>query len=177
MTKLKKTAEGYQMGTTKIIKVSEGFKLEGDPVDLNVDKVDGKHADDLKHGIATDDETAIKVKIGSFNCPAGTGNYSVTGIGFKPRYVEFMTTWVIALLRLGTGWVDYNGNQGATVIASYIAGGTAYSSISSGKCIWLINQVGIDLLVGIYVSMDNDGFTVNFLTTNSIYKVNWKAVR
>jgi len=43
MVKVVKAVEGYQMGTTLIKKTPEGYELVGDPVDLNVDKVDGFH--------------------------------------------------------------------------------------------------------------------------------------
>ena len=32
----------------------------------------------------------INVKISSFTCPGVTGDYSVTGVGFQPRYVDFL---------------------------------------------------------------------------------------
>jgi len=129
-----------------------------------------------KKRIATLEE-GIKVKIGSFTCPAATGNYSVTGVGFKPRYVEFMvgkhsTVDVYA----GMGWMDYNGDM--RTISWTSAATENASHIISDKCIGIINGTASSWLVsGVYVSMNNDGFTINFVSINTSFTIGWKAVR
>jgi len=120
----------------------------------------------------------IQVKIGSFTCPAATGNYSVTGVGFKPRYVEFMWTPTAypTGIYLGSGWVDYNGNQG-TIGCGYETSSSAYTSNRSDACIFNPNQSGVIILKASYVSMDSDGFTIIFSNVDTYFKLYWKAVR
>jgi hypothetical protein len=133
-----------------------------------------------KHGVATKEDTAIKVKIGYFTCPASTGNYSVTGVGFKPRYVEFIvgimgerTTDIYYSL----GWMDYNGNQGAIGFGISGAATTLFHS-NMGAGVITIPIPGDTFYVGAtYVSMNNDGFTINFNTVNTSFGIYWKVVR
>lgn len=144
----------------------------------DADKVDGLHAADLKHGISADEDTAIKVKIGSFTCPGSTGNYSVTGVGFKPRYVEFMVgKYSTTDCYYSIGWMDYNGNQ--RMIGGAIAGAaTTLFKTNTGTGVITIPTPGDSYYVGAtYVSMNNDGFTINFATVNTGFTISWKATR
>ncbi len=128
-----------------------------------------------KKRIATLEE-GIQVKVGSFTCPGSTGNYSVTGVGFKPRYVEFTMMRTIAnSARSGIGWMDYNGNQGSSAWAS--DGTNANTEYSVASCLLVINDVGTTVIQSAYVSMNSDGFTKNFTTVDTTYKILWKAVR
>jgi len=132
----------------------------------------------LKHGIAADDETAIKVKIGSFTCPAATGNYSVTGVGFKPRYVEFMAGVVSDIGAYNNhGWMDYNGNQGAISSAVGAATHESRGAQYQSACIYFRNYPGEIVLAATFVSMNSDGFTINFVNTNATITIMWKCVR
>ena len=155
------------MGTTKIIKSTRGYTLEGDPVDLNVHRVDGKHASEI-----------VQTKIGSFACPTTTGNYSVTGIGFKPKLVEFWVTKnEVDNLRLGIGRMDYSGLQHAIAIFGHLT----YSHRSNSRtdaCLWIQASNGAIHLLANYKSMDDDGFTIN---VTELYQVEttqilWKAI-
>lgn len=140
------------------------------------DKVDTKHASDLKHGIAADDETAIKVKIGSFTCPAETGNYSVTGVGFKPRVVIFFVGRnSYTTIFNGQGWMDYSGNQGTMAWSTDLANAQQWKMTDA--CVLITKVTNGHQLVGSYVSMDTDGFTINFTITHIGFTIFWKAVR
>lgn len=119
----------------------------------------------------------ISVKVGSFACPASTGYKKVTGMGFKPRIVEFKigmeaTTYSIT----ADGWMDYNGNQGATSTAG-LATGAEYCERSITRCLHAVATDGSIYIYATFVSMDSDGFTINFGAVNEAYTVNWKAVR
>jgi len=130
-----------------------------------------------KHGVATKEDTAIKVKVGAFVCPGSTGNYSVTGVGFKPRYVEFFVSRHLeGVALICHGWMDYNGNQASQSIGfSTVPAG--HSSCNATYCISFENQNGILFMRAVYVSMNSDGFTINFDTVNANYTIYWKAVR
>ena len=61
------------MGTTKIIKSTRGYTLEGDPVDLNVHRVDGLHV--------YDGSSSGYIRIGSLQICWGVNGYSYRGAG------------------------------------------------------------------------------------------------
>jgi len=122
-------------------------------------------------------EEGIKVKVGSFTCPADTGNYSVTGLGFKPRYVDFMIGMEATAYSItANGWMDYNGNQGA-VSTSGINTGAEYCERSITRCLHVVDTVGSIFIYATFVSMNNDGFTINFGAVNVTYTIMWKACR
>lgn len=118
----------------------------------------------------------IEVKVGSFTCPASTGNYLVTGVGFKPRVIEFTIMRAIGTsARSYIGWMDYNGNQGVNAWAC--DGTNANTKYSVSRCILLINDIAGIVIDAGYTSMDDDGFTINFTTIDANYKILWKATR
>lgn len=140
--------------------------------------VDGKHASDLKHGVSTDEDTAIKVKIGSFACPTATGNYSVTGVGFKPRCVEFQVVRELDNeARTSLGQMDYQGNQ--TAFGTATDGTLAKQHFNLTLCIRLVAASGTTEINAEYVSMDSDGFTIKFNTVQvaSYSTIIWIAMR
>lgn len=119
---------------------------------------------------------AINVKIGSFTCPAATGNYSVTGVGFKPRYVEFfINRSTVGFVDFGHGWMDYNGNQ--NIQSFTIASGVYRNNFLTDRCLYIVSDSGGILVNASFVSMNSDGFTINFTVTDINLGVAWKAVR
>ena len=118
-----------------------------------------------------------RVQVGVFTCPETVGNYSVTGLGFQPKCVEF---WVSKGPGLQThfcccqGMADANGNQNCMTWAG------VWSNIFKGDsrvdlCMYTINSSG-NSQVTATVSMDADGFTVNFTAVNSAFIIRWKAI-
>lgn len=175
-TEIVKNTEGYQMGTTKIIKSPQGYKLEGDPVDLNVDKVDGKHASDLKHGIAEDDQTAIKVNIGGFVCPFDIGYRTIATVGFKPRYVEFRVYRdTTADAQVGIGWMGYTGSQNCVAFCVHSPDQATFSKQT--QCLMAIDQYCNYEVYANFYSMNSNGFTIYFGKTNPAFRIQFKAVR
>jgi len=143
---------------------------------IDSDTVDSKHAADLKHGISTDDQTAIKVKIGFFPCPGPVGQYSISTIGFKPRYVEFKAVRsIIGSAQTGFGWMDYNGNQGAW--ASTVVHPDQATYYRNDFCLIAIDQYQNWEIGASFVSMNSNGFTINFEYTNTGFYILYKAVR
>ena len=118
----------------------------------------------------------IKVMVGRFQCPAGAGNHSVTGVGFKPRLVKFF--WArasTARIRSGMGHMDYNGNEGSICWAS--ENDTQVNALASNRCIYQRNQADVFVLGATYVSMDSDGYTINIDTADSNFFIYWEAYR
>ena len=124
------------------------------------------------------DNVGVYSMVGSFTCPAAGGNYSVIGLKFKPRYVDFFISYQAGhatACYLGVGWMDYNGNQGAASISSL--DDTQVTEEAANFCIRMRNYLAVDDVRTAFVSMDSDGFTINFGVTHIAYRVHWKAVK
>lgn len=118
----------------------------------------------------------VQVAIGEFTCPGGTGNFSVTGVGFEPRYVEFESFRPDnSRIKYGIGIMDYTGNQHVIAFAS--SGATGETRNATNLCILSSDESGTIDIRAFYVSIDSNGFTVNFSSANTNYLIYWKAVR
>ena len=116
------------------------------------------------------------VEIGSFTCPASTGDRAVTGVGFVPRVIEFHVGVAPNTTRLGfnegamnssTQWV--NSTSGSS--------GTVSRNRDTTHCLGWTNIDGSWYIQASYVSLDSDGFTVNFNAVNTGGTIFWKAFR
>jgi len=134
-----------------------------------------------------DHETRILAKplakVGHLSCPASTGNFSVTGVGFQPKLVRFFGGGFpggspVALWS-NNGVMAADGTQSAFSASSResVSGSAARAS---NRCLLIHTMSGagaLNLVVGAeFVSMDADGFTINFLNTNASYDVTWEAI-
>ena len=117
-------------------------------------------------------------KSGYFSAPGILGNYSVTGIPFRPKAVQLwcskndgQQTW----FHISHGLIDENRNQSvAFALGNYsnIFRGVTYTN----KCIYVVSSGWAEQVVATYVSMNNNGFTLNFTATNSIFIIRWLAI-
>ncbi|MDH4137186.1 MAG: hypothetical protein OEW09_10800, partial [Anaerolineae bacterium] len=123
----------------------------------------------------------VSSKVVNWQMPAATGNKSVTGVGFKPDLVihlhaghDFTTALTGPSLRttnahLGLGVMDAAGNQWATTVLSQH--GVSPSDTQRGQqtdaCIYSFNNGLTVQKEASFVSMDPDGFTVNFSNATS----------
>jgi len=101
-------------------------------------------------------------KVGTFTSSGSTGNQSVTGVGFKPRLVMlFLILADSSFVQFGIGAMDSNGSQ-------FGGGGMSFGADSGGvgfvsnKCVSIANEAGTINYRASYVSMDSDGFTINW---------------
>lgn len=109
----------------------------------------------------------FKVFVGTFTSSAGTGNQSITGIGFRPRLVKFdVAAGDTSFFRIGFGAMDAAGNQYAWGATSEDANSGGRATISRVYCVALTNSAATDILLGSFVSMDADGFTINWVTAS-----------
>lgn len=117
-------------------------------------------------------------KIGWFTCPGALGNYSVIGLGFKPKIVKF---WVSKGPGVQThfcccqGMMDAYGNQNAMTWAG-VWSNTFKGDARVDKCMYTINSSGNSQVTASFVSMDDDGFTVNFEVANAAFIIRWEAI-
>lgn len=122
------------------------------------------------------EDRKLKVKNGTFACPGSTGNYIITGVGAKPRYMEFW--WQdsngIDVIMMGHGQVDSSETQNAIYWSSaddkQVGGG------SSAHCIYHADINGAMRLSATLVSMNEDGCTINFTVVCNDYTIYWKAI-
>lgn len=105
-------------------------------------------------------------KKGSFTPSAGTGNKAVTGLGFRPKLVRFFreqastTGSAIAM----AGRMDAAGNQSISLV--FIDGSGRVTLTAADGCIGTPNSSVATTFhnKASFVSVDADGFTVNFGT-------------
>jgi hypothetical protein len=123
-------------------------------------------------------DPTVNTKIGYFTSPSVVGNYSVTGLGFKPKSIHFvghkndgMQTWFMQ----SNGFTDEFLNQN---VSSFCGN---YSNAFRGdakqdRCIYLFNASGAIQVNATLVSMDADGFTLNFTNVNTLFGIRWSAI-
>src|ERR1043166_5741007 len=129
---------------------------------------------------------ALTTFVGSFTVPATTGNKSVSGVGFQPQLVIFFGTrrsadgtsntpgtndeMPMTILGLATS------SSNRDVLHSTVDGSGAGSQfVTAAKCIH--NEGSVVNYSADFISMDSDGFTVNFTTANATaYVVNYMAI-
>lgn len=116
-------------------------------------------------------------RVGYFICPSVTGNYSVTGLGFKPKVIEFighkndgLHTWFFH----SQGFADDQGHQNVSTLAGNFSN-LFLGDCKFDRCIYVINTAGNIQVMATLVSMNNDGFTLNFTYVNPIFAVRWMA--
>lgn len=115
----------------------------------------------------SDPNNIIQYKVGTFTSSASTGNQSVTGLGFRPRLI---------ILGMGAGAVDslIHGWGAATASDSVSMWGartddtnTGAQGTSSTRVILWTNTAGTVVANATLVSMDTDGFTLNWSVADS----------
>lgn len=106
-------------------------------------------------------------KVGTFTWTSGTGNLSITGVGFTPKMVEFyvLRPSTNSLLQAGGGVMDTSSQHSWTVQGGN--GTNAYRTGSSATNCIVYASGAITLHTCSYVSMNSDGFTIVKDTNNT----------
>ena len=109
--------------------------------------------------------------------PTVTGIHHVTGLGFKPKVVEFfisknegLRTWFCDC----HGYADDFGHQNVSAWTGNYSN-TFRGDMKVDRCIYAFNAAGAIQVMATLVSMDDDGFTLNFTNVNEIFTVRYKA--
>lgn len=129
-------------------------------------------ADCIRSGnIGGGDESPVH---GSFTPSAGTGSKSVTGIGFKPRRLEFLAVCTsTSVLQHSNSVVD---SAGACLCHSLSASTADADGRSSGNVAWAVKDAAGTALAGAtFTSYDDDGFTYNITTASTDLVVRYVA--
>ncbi len=110
-------------------------------------------------------------------CGVATGNKVVTGVGFQPDAVMHLSigepssgSSLQADARLSFGMMEAGGGQWSNVIYSVDNSGTSDSQRhqQTGKCIQKLTTTPSVNMAAQFVSMDSDGFTVNFTSVTGV---------
>ena len=121
----------------------------------------------------------ISAKVLGWTMPTSTGNKAVTGVGFKPDVVihvhagaDFTTTPSATTTdaNIGLGVMDASGDQWANAILSLdnISGDSnTQRGQQTDACLYDFDSALAVRKEAAWVSMDADGFTVNFSTANA----------
>ena len=130
---------------------------------------------------------ALSCFVGSFTVPAGTGNKSVSGVGFQPKCVIFFSNRRSADGKSGSnsenddmpltilGIANSSSSRAVIYNTNDFSGGNP--TASGTECIHTQGAALGTFFAADFISMDSDGFTVNFTTANATaYIVNYCAV-
>lgn len=121
---------------------------------------------------------ALQVKVGTLTQPTSTGNQAVTGIGFQPKFILFFITNQAAIGNSVNLQKGYGMAISSSARASISVFGTNGSTLTSyaeryyhtSFCISLINVSSV-VSQADFVSMDSDGFTINWTTVDSTQRI------
>ena len=118
----------------------------------------------------------LSVKSGTFEHPATTGNYSISGVGFQPKV---LLLWHVnkasgfgadSHLQVGMGAATSSSARWAVLAASKDAVATSVAfrrSTASGCLLGVSTVTGAINLAADFVSFDGDGFTLNATTVQT----------
>ena len=121
-------------------------------------------------------ETRGSIGWGNFNIvlynhtSTSTGNYSFTGAGFKPKYIEIQAV-VNGSSTNSVIWYGYTDWSTSFSYFLFESGSAFISTPTTAQLIFFYNSTQNNDKRATLVSLDNDGFTVNF--TRSIGSMNF----
>jgi hypothetical protein len=120
---------------------------------------------------------AMSAKVGNFAQPtAVNASFPVTGVGFVPKAIVLLATDETGI-GVSTNWVGYAGmatsttNRAAISTIQLTATNTAQRSMDDTKVLKIVNTVGTTLVAADLVSLDADGFTLNFSTVDLVARI------
>lgn len=125
---------------------------------------------DIIHYVALGGDGLTNALASTFNLATGTGNQAVTGVGFQPDLVLFLSGFTgaddtaLAASELSLGLARSSTARGAIVVGSIDAepsNATKMSQQRTDAAILLLTTTMIQDAIADFVSMNADGFTVN----------------
>lgn len=117
----------------------------------------------------------FKVATGTITTPTSTGNAAVTGVGFQPKVIILHTTSSNSLTQgiiQGFGVCQSSSARWTSYVAELQTGSTANQygrGFKATECITALqnNGANVTYLEGDLVTMDSDGFTINWTTVQA----------
>lgn len=126
---------------------------------------------------------AMNVTTGTFNCPSGTGDDAITGVGFQPKAILFYFT-----LKTADGSaVDYaigigmaaSSTERAAISASSddaLATSNCQRTTDNADCIRFVNFATTTILEAEFKTFDADGFTLTWATVTAGVDIHYLAL-
>lgn len=143
-------------------------------------KADSVDTDAIEDDAVTPVKRSGGYKVGVIPASTFTSNgvKSITGVGFKPKYVEFEimpTSSTSGAAFISSGSMDEGGNQGWTAYA--ISGSNqSRNSATTGAFAMLTSATSAAVSLGFtYQSMNADGFSINVVASTAQFDVQYKA--
>ncbi len=127
--------------------------------------------------IALGGDDITNASSGDFNTPNTTGDHAITGVGFRPDFVILLGTNYIVdddvSATIGTYSLGYFNSNGEQAVSSIISEDGADTSDTAryqrvNKCLAMFAIADTTTLTheATFVSMNNDGFTLNYTTAS-----------
>ncbi|MFH1141197.1 MAG: hypothetical protein V1724_05960, partial [Chloroflexota bacterium] len=122
------------------------------------------------HYVALGGDGITNALASSFDLATGTGNQAVTGVGFQPDFLLFLSGFTgaddtaLAGSELSLGLARSSTSQGAIVVGAQDAQSNNNSKVSrqlTTAAILLLKTTTAEDAIADFVSMDANGFTVN----------------
>ncbi len=114
------------------------------------------------------------VKAGIMSSVGGSlGNVTVTGVGFKPKSVEFF--WVVDSATQAAAIFGYADNTGIQVSRGSLGTGTATITNNSRCLLTPAPNSNTTTREATLVSFNADGFTINFTKVSNPTDIGWVA--
>ena len=117
------------------------------------------------------DVRSTRIKVGTFTSSGSTGNQLITGVGFRPRLLIIgFGQGDTGFSRGSLGWGTSSSAQASVISMSDSAGDEGGLPVSSSAIIRraTIGGAGTPDIVGVLVSLDADGFTINWTAASAV---------
>jgi hypothetical protein len=117
---------------------------------------------------------------GTFTCPASTGEYVVTGVGFQPSMMMTLVSGANDATALHNGWgmaceSEDGLMQYAVGIRATEAGPTMSRVRAQTRIAYLPTVLAAEIMGISLTSFDPDGFTLDVVVADANYDVCWMA--
>lgn len=121
---------------------------------------------------------ALFAKVGTLSCPGSTGNQAITGVGFQPKAVLFWGNKRTSAGSSSSQFQFYVGmaTSSTSRACAAMSNGAFRTDNRNTSCVYLVDDGGSTVLTADFVSMDSDGFTINWSTVSSGVQVNYLAL-
>lgn len=163
-------------GTVTILAAADFVSMDSGGFTVNWTTVDATAR--IINYLALGGASLTNVKTGQLTNPTATGTQATTGVGFQPDVLLFFalganTTTPVTVgsdLHGLIGFADSAGNVGSLSPFPSRANTTSNDKVyqRTASCVTMLNTAGAVVREASLTSMDSDGFTLNWSSTNSI---------
>lgn len=110
---------------------------------------------------------------GNFTFSGSTGNQAITGVGFTPKMIKIDTQTTTN--DGGRSWGAYTTSEGNFCIYNQYVSSVWENFKTTSYSITATESGGSNQSTGKVISLDSDGFTLDWITANAQCYINWYA--